>query len=115
MDVNVLSSSLNSEDSHFFNQFSLGLLVNSWGYGCFIFFFLYLGFCFSVEFVFGALGEFLAVGFHFFCIGRFVFQWVFGALGEVLAVGFSFVFCIAFFVLGILYFQWIYFWLLNFG
>jgi len=38
MDVNVLSSSLNSEDSHFYNQFSLGLLVNSWGYGYFIFF-----------------------------------------------------------------------------
>ena len=38
MDVNVLPSSLNSEGSHFYDQFSLGLLVNSWGYGYFVFF-----------------------------------------------------------------------------
>ena len=60
MDVNVLPSSLNSEDSRFYDQFSLGLLVNSWGYGYFIFF--------SYGYSLGR-GKFV-LGIFFFCIGH---------------------------------------------
>jgi hypothetical protein len=73
MDVNVLSSSLNSEDSRFFFQsVQLGLLVNSWGYGWFVFFFLYWALVFQVDFDFYYSGWFIAVGF------RFYLYWVVG-------------------------------------
>jgi hypothetical protein len=41
MDANVLSSSLDSEYSRFYDQLSLGLLVIGWDDGYFIFFFIW--------------------------------------------------------------------------
>ena len=73
--VNDFFSSSNSEDFRFSsNPFSFGFLVNRWGYGCSFFFVFGLGFL--VEFVIGALGEFLAVGFVFFCNRRLFFKWI---------------------------------------
>jgi hypothetical protein len=74
VDVNDFFSSSNSKDFRFSpNPFSLGMLVTFWGYGCS--FFLCIGLGFLVEFVIGALGEFLVMGFVFF--------WLYSALFSV--------------------------------
>jgi hypothetical protein len=68
-DVNDFFSSSNSEDFRFSSKpFSFGLLVNRWGLWVFVFFVFGLGFL--VEFVIGALDEFLVLGFVFFCCIR---------------------------------------------
>jgi hypothetical protein len=61
MDANVLSSSLDSEDSRFYDQLSLGLLVIGWDDGYFVFF---------------SYGNSLGrgkncIGHFFYCIGHF--------------------------------------------
>jgi hypothetical protein len=57
-----------------------------------VFVFFVFGLGFLVEFVIGALGEFLAVGFVFFCNRRLFFKWIsiLIPVGGLIAVGFRF-------------------------